>query len=292
MAIYRVQRIYSEEENGQKKSGMSTLGKVALGTAVIGGGLMAGKAGMLGTTVQRGIGKGMAWTGNKLGSTGMVREGAKTVGNSAFTEKAAELGIKDTSAKGMRDLLKTNRAQATEALNARSTATKDILNEYKITPKPTTTPAATATTTTAATQTTFSEDTNAALREAALIGTGLTLATGGVLLAKHGKLGKTAKGAYDSVSGKIEKIWKETTKKGGKEIKKEKYSVTEKTPGRSPKTSSSSTTTISTPKSPGMIFDDLDWKRIKNYCRSKGLDFRNPKDVEKAAIALGIKPIK
>ena len=286
MAIYRIQRVYSEEENGQKKSGMGTLGKVAIGTALVGGGLLAGKAGILGTTVQRGIGKGMAWTGNKLGSTGMVNEGAKTVGRAAATEKAAELGIKDTSMKGLMNLRRENAGQFNQITTARNTATGEINNMYKITPN-------------SATQAAFSTDTNESLREAALIGTGLTLATGGVLLAKHGKLGKTAKGAYDSVSGKIRKIWKETTiKNGKKKVKKESSSFTTKSPGKPPKTNSVSEITTEAPgvppvttvttKTSGKLkrYPQEVWKRMINYCKSRGLNFRDKKNQEIALAAV------
>ena len=144
-------------------------------------------------------------------------------------------------------------------------------------------------------QVAFSEDTNKSLREAAIIASGLALTTGGVLAAKHGLLGKSAKSAYDKVSGKMEKIWKER-KKVGDEIKKGVSPITEKAPAGSSKTPSSSPTVVNTPKgpksSPRMTFSSADWKKIKNYCKSNGLDFRNPKDIEKAAAALGIKPIK
>ena len=141
MAIYRVQRLYSDDGN----SGMGTLGKVALGTAVLGGGLLAGKAGMLGTTVQRGIGTSTAWLGNKVGSQAMVKSGARTVGKSARTDaiKAAggEEAVKNMGFSG-------KRAIAGKA----NDASRGIMDRYGLPTK----------------EVAFSEDTGAALREAAI----------------------------------------------------------------------------------------------------------------------------
>ena len=80
--IYSVKR-FSEEE---KKGGMGLGTKLALGTAAIGGGLLAGRAGMFGAGVQKGIGTATASIGNKLGMQSLVKDGASTVGKAAKTK--------------------------------------------------------------------------------------------------------------------------------------------------------------------------------------------------------------
>ena len=59
--------------------------KLALGTAAIGGTLLAGRAGMLGSGIQKGIGTATAAVGQKIGSQRLLKDGANTVGNAAKT---------------------------------------------------------------------------------------------------------------------------------------------------------------------------------------------------------------
>ena len=79
--IYSVKRFSGDDE----KKGMGLGTKLALGTAAIGGTLLAGRAGMLGTRVQKGIGTATASLGKKLGSQSLLNDGANTVGNAAKT---------------------------------------------------------------------------------------------------------------------------------------------------------------------------------------------------------------
>ena len=79
--IYSVKRFSGDDE----KKGMGLGTKLALGTAAIGGTLLAGRAGMLGTRVQKGIGTATASLGKKLGSQRLLNDGANTVGNAAKT---------------------------------------------------------------------------------------------------------------------------------------------------------------------------------------------------------------
>lgn len=79
--IYSVKRFSGDDE--KKGIGLGT--KLALGTAAIGGTLLAGRAGMLGTRVQKGIGTATASLGKKLGSQRLLNDGANTVGNAAKT---------------------------------------------------------------------------------------------------------------------------------------------------------------------------------------------------------------
>lgn len=79
--IYSVKRFSGDDE----KKGMGLGTKLALGTAAIGGTLLAGRAGMLGTRVQKGIGTATAAVGQKIGSQRLLKDGANTVGNAAKT---------------------------------------------------------------------------------------------------------------------------------------------------------------------------------------------------------------
>lgn len=101
--------------------------KLALGTAAIGGGLLAGRAGMLGTTVQKGLGTSTAFIGNKLGMQSLVKDGANTVGKAVKTQARQDLGI---LAKG------TSRADIaagnSKAREAAMNATQGILDKYKV----------------------------------------------------------------------------------------------------------------------------------------------------------------
>lgn len=121
--IYSVKR-FSEEE---KKGGMGLGTKLALGTAAIGGGLLAGRAGMLGAGVQKGIGTATASIGNKLGMQSLVKDGASTVGKAAKTQARKDLGIlaKGTS---RADMAYGNSIAREEAKNA----TQGILDKYSV----------------------------------------------------------------------------------------------------------------------------------------------------------------
>ena len=140
-------------------------------------------------------------------------------------------------------------------------------------------------------ETAFSEDTSGALREAALIGTGLTMVGGGMYLAKKGKLGftkaqkDTNKKAYDKISGEVKKIVSETKKESGKPAETTTVAeTTTKAAGKKPKT------TVVVEKSIPR-YKDSDWKNIRRELKGTGGDFRNPSDVAKAAAKVGAKPL-
>ena len=79
--IYSVKRFSGDDE----KKGMGLGTKLALGTAAIAGTLLAGRAGMLGSGIQKGIGTATAAVGQKIGSQRLLKDGANTVGNAAKT---------------------------------------------------------------------------------------------------------------------------------------------------------------------------------------------------------------
>ena len=79
--IYSVKRFSGDDE----KKGMGLGTKLALGTAAIGGTLLAGRAGMLGSGIQKGIGTATAAVGQNIGSQRLLKDGANTVGNAAKT---------------------------------------------------------------------------------------------------------------------------------------------------------------------------------------------------------------
>ena len=79
--IYSVKRFSGDDE----KKGMGLGTKLALGTAAIGGTLLAGRAGMLGSGIQKGLGTATAAVGQKIGSQRLLKDGANTVGNAAKT---------------------------------------------------------------------------------------------------------------------------------------------------------------------------------------------------------------
>ena len=79
--IYSVKRFSGDDE----KKGMGLGTKLALGTAAIGGTLLAGRDGMLGSGIQKGIGTATAAVGQKIGSQRLLKDGANTVGNAAKT---------------------------------------------------------------------------------------------------------------------------------------------------------------------------------------------------------------
>ena len=126
--IYSVKRFSGDDE--KKGIGLGT--KLALGTAAIGGTLLAGRAGMLGTRVQKGIGTATAAVGQKIGSQRLLNDGANTVGNAAKSATAASYGIKNaTQAKnvlGAQDFLTAKQDIQSSGKNA----AQGILDKFKI----------------------------------------------------------------------------------------------------------------------------------------------------------------
>lgn len=126
--IYSVKRFSGDDE--KKGIGLGT--KLALGTAAIGGTLLAGRAGMLGTRVQKGIGTATAAVGQKIGSQRLLKDGANTVGNAAKSATAASYGIKNaTQAKnvlGAQDFLTAKQDIQSSGKNA----AQGILDKFKI----------------------------------------------------------------------------------------------------------------------------------------------------------------
>lgn len=80
--IYSVRR-FSEEDNQNKKS--HALRNTLIGAGALAGGILAGRAGYLGTGVQRGIGKGITSVGSMFGSNKMMQSGFKTQAKAATT---------------------------------------------------------------------------------------------------------------------------------------------------------------------------------------------------------------
>jgi hypothetical protein len=241
---------------------MGTFGKVALGAAALGGGLMAGKAGMLGTTVQKGIGTSTAWLGNKVGSQAMINSGAKTVGKAAKTDAINTMG-------GMGAFKEMNKADrqsfASMANSEKRDAIKGIMDKYKLPAK----------------EAAFSEDTGAALQEAAIYGTVGAGTLGAVALAKRGFLGKTGKKAYTGASKKFKAIWNETN---GKIKETATESTTVKKPGKP-----AQTTTRTTVKK--VKFDPESWTKVRKIMVEKGMNLNDPSAKLKAAEIAGVKPI-
>lgn len=126
--IYSVKRFSGDNE----KKGMGLGTKLALGTAAVGGTLLAGRAGMLGTRVQKGIGTATAAVGQKIGSQRLLNDGANTVGNAAKSATAASYGIKNaTQAKnvlGAQDFLTAKQDIQSSGKNA----AQGILDKFKI----------------------------------------------------------------------------------------------------------------------------------------------------------------
>ena len=126
--IYSVKRFSGDDE----KNGMGLGTKLALGTAAIGGTLLAGRAGMLGSGIQKGIGTATAAVGQKIGSQRLLKDGANTVGNAAKSATAASYGIKNaTQAKnvlGAQDFLTAKQDIQSSGKNA----AQGILDKFKI----------------------------------------------------------------------------------------------------------------------------------------------------------------
>ena len=126
--IYSVKRFSGDDE----KKGMGLGTKLALGTAAIGGTLLAGRAGMLGSRIQKGIGTATAAVGQKIGSQRLLKDGASTVGNAAKSATAASYGIKNAiqakNALGAQDFLTAKQDIQSSGKNA----AQGILDKFKI----------------------------------------------------------------------------------------------------------------------------------------------------------------
>lgn len=98
--IYRVRRFSEDngESNGMGWGKKALIGVGALGT--VAGGLMAGRAGMLGTGVQKFVGTNTARLGGLMKSKALVNDGAKTVSKSVRTQ-----GLKDVGVNNAKDFL-------------------------------------------------------------------------------------------------------------------------------------------------------------------------------------------
>jgi len=127
----------------------------------------------------------------------------------------------------------------------------------------------------------FSEDTGAALQEAAIYGTVGAGTLGAVALAKRGFLGKTGKKAYTGASKKFKAIWNETN---GKIKETATESTTVKKPGKP-----AQTTTRTTVKK--VKFDPESWTKVRKIMVEKGMNLNDPSAKLKAAEIAGVKPI-
>ena len=132
----------------------------------------------------------------------------------------------------------------------------------------------------------FSEDTGAALQEAAIYGTIGAGTLGAVALAKRGKLGFTKaqrannKEAYQRVVRKVKSVWSEQGNKA-KEITQETRTV--KNPGKPAETTTR--TTINK-----VTINKSDWPKVRAYMEANGMDLRDPSAKLKAAKAVGVTP--
>jgi hypothetical protein len=145
----------------------------------------------------------------------------------------------------------------------------------------------------------FSEDTGAALQEAAIYGTVGAGILGAGYLAKKGMLGKTGKKAYESASKKVKAIWNETKKP---DFKKEEQ-VVSKTVEKGGKSGTTATTEKITKESgkPDKIavettakkvkFTPEDWPKVRKVMVEKGMNINNPADKLAAAKIAGVKPV-
>lgn len=124
---YRLKR-YSDD--GEKKES-HTLRNGLLAAGAITAGVMAGRAGMLGAGVQRGIGQATAWTGQKLGNMGMNKIGTSLVKDGAMTKGkgAATLAMNNAASKGV-----TGDALKKIGENAAKTSENRVLNNFAINP--------------------------------------------------------------------------------------------------------------------------------------------------------------
>lgn len=123
--IYSVKRFSSDD--GEKK-GMGLGTKLALGGAAIGAGLLAGRAGMLGARVQKGIGTATAAMGQKVGSQRLLQDGANTVGKAAKTNTVNN--VMRSAVDGGANINK--KALEMQATMDGQNATKGILDKFAI----------------------------------------------------------------------------------------------------------------------------------------------------------------
>ena len=132
----------------------------------------------------------------------------------------------------------------------------------------------------------FSEDTGAALQEAAIYGTIGAGTLGAIALAKRGKLGFTKaqrannKEAYQKVVRKVKSVWAEQGNKA-KEVTQETRTV--KNPGKPAETTTK--TTINK-----VTINKSDWPKVRAYMEANGMDLRDPSAKLKAAKAVGVTP--
>ena len=224
MAKFRVQRMYADNDPGQeKKSGMGLGTKILAGTAAVGAGLVGAKMGVFGAKAQMGVNKQLMNVGRTFNSEALMKSGAKGWAQGKYTSQmsAADNVLRKSTEGVTGDALKVLEKQktgaqkmidkfGTEAGRAErlEKLQQDAMKKWGTAPAAPA-PAATATTTA------FS-DTKQDLREAALIGTGLTTVGTGIYLAKKGKLGKTAKKTYDKAVARVKRYYKEAERGGNK----------------------------------------------------------------------------
>jgi hypothetical protein len=138
----------------------------------------------------------------------------------------------------------------------------------------------------------FSEDTGAALQEAAIYGTVGTGILGAGYLAKKGMLGKTGKKTYESASKKVKAIWNETN---GKIKETATESKTVKKPGKSAQATIRTTTKETGKPTETTIkkvkFDPESWTKVRKIMVEKGMNLNDPSAKLKAAEIAGVKPI-
>ena len=99
MATYRLKRFTENKENSNSSSGV---GKAVGATALVAGGLLAGKKGLLGTGVSKGINKGLMNMGKSTGSSALFKSGAKDYSKAAsksVNDMAKTTGISNGASK-------------------------------------------------------------------------------------------------------------------------------------------------------------------------------------------------
>jgi hypothetical protein len=146
----------------------------------------------------------------------------------------------------------------------------------------------------------FSEDTNAALKEAAIYGTVGAGVLGTGYLVKRGVLGKTGKKTYENVSKRIKAIWNETKKPEIKVGETQTQTVRVKKKSKSGQTTTTTETTTKELGKPGKTtiettakkvkFTPEDWPKVLKVIKEKGMDPSNPAHRLAAAKIAGVKP--
>ena len=91
--IYTIKRF---SEDGEKKS--HALRNPLIGVGTVAGGVLAGRAGLLGAGIQKGVGRATAQVGKWTGSNGLMKDGVMTYRKGAITTGQKELatGAKTT----------------------------------------------------------------------------------------------------------------------------------------------------------------------------------------------------